>query len=263
MLPDPDSAPVTGAGRHPTTEADEADEATDEATEATAELPGRALVSVSDLTVSCCGRQIVGPVAFEVAPGRIVGLRGPSGAGKSTVLRALVGLLPTGLGATGSVRILGHDPMKPGTDLPGLRARAVLVGQVPVLFPASILANAAFALRHVARLSRFEIAARARAALVEAGLWDEVGDRLRAPAEVLSIGQRQRLCLARALALDPEVLLLDEPTSALDEAATRAVESAIVGLGGRRAVLIVSHDTDQLSRICDSVVEVVPAGEPG
>ncbi|MDQ4068646.1 MAG: ATP-binding cassette domain-containing protein, partial [Actinomycetota bacterium] len=118
-----------------------------------------------------------------------------------------------------------------------------------------ILANAAFGLRHVARLSRPELRRRTEAALVEAGLWDEVADRLDAAAAQLSVGQRQRLCLARALALDPELLLLDEPTSSLDAAAVRTVEDAIGGLRGR-TVLIVSHDQDQLSRLCAQVVDL-------
>jgi phosphate transport system ATP-binding protein len=138
-----------------------------------------------------------------------------------------------------------------------LRARAVLVAQTPVVFPASVLANAAFGLRHVARLSRAELRRRSEAALVEAGLWAEVADRLEAPAEQLSVGQRQRLCLARALALDPELLLLDEPTSALDPAATATVEDAITGLKAR-TVLIVSHDEAQLARLCAQVVDLAP-----
>jgi phosphate transport system ATP-binding protein len=146
-------------------------------------------------------------------------------------------------------------------DLAALRARAVLVGQTPVVFPASILANAAFGIRHVVRASRVELRARAEAALVEAGLWDEVAHRLDAPAEQLSVGQRQRLCLARALALDPDLLLLDEPTSALDAASTATVEDAITSLQGR-TVLVVSHDEAQLGRLCSQVVRLAGGREP-
>lgn len=211
-------------------------------------------VRARDLSVSSTARRLVGPVSFELPAGSALGLRGPSGAGKSTLLRALVGLLPGELEVGGEVEVLGTDVRRRRADLPALRSRAVLVGQVPVVFPASILANAAFALRHHVRASRTELRQRCRAALVEAGLWDEVADRLDAPAGHLSIGQRQRLCLARALALDPAVLLLDEPTSALDPEATAAVESSVAALRGRRSVLVVSHDAAQLGRLCDDVV---------
>jgi len=214
-----------------------------------------AAVRLVDLVVRRGDRGLVGPLSFELGRGSTLGLQGPSGSGKSTTLRALVGLLPPGLVATGTIEVLGVDLCSPGVDLPALRAKAVLVGQTPVVFPASILANAAFGLRHVVRASRQELRARAEAALVEAGLWGEVADRLDAPAEQLSVGQRQRLCLARALALDPELLLLDEPTSALDPAATRTVEDAVTSLQGR-TVLVVSHDRAQLSRLCAQVVDL-------
>lgn len=214
-------------------------------------------VTVRDLTVRRADRVLAGPVSFDLAAGASLGLRGPSGAGKSTVLRALVGLLPHPLVAGGGVRVLGVELAGAGpAELTALRARAVLVGQTPVVFPASVLANAVFGVRHVLRATRAELRIRAEAALREAGLWDEVADRLDAPAEQLSVGQRQRLCLARALALDPALLLLDEPTSALDPAATATVEAAVAGLRGRRTVLLVSHDQAQLARTCDVVVNL-------
>ena len=219
-------------------------------------------VRVRDLRVSSTARRLVGPVSFVLPPGSALGLQGPSGAGKSTLLRALVGLLPTGLAVEGEAEVLGTDVVRARTDLPALRARAVLVGQVPVVFPASILANAAFGLRHQVRASRAQLRERCRAALEEAGLWDEVADRLDAPAQELSIGQRQRLCLARALALDPSVLLLDEPTSALDPGATAAVEATVASLRGRRTVLVVSHDAGQLGRLCDDVVTLPDPWRP-
>jgi phosphate transport system ATP-binding protein len=203
-------------------------------------------IHVDELVVQHGGRRLLGPVSFTLKPGARLGIRGPSGAGKSTVLRTLVGLLPSELVAYGHVRTLG--------DLASLRARAVLVGQAPVVFPGSILANALFGLRHVVRAPRAQLEARAKAALIEAALWDEVADRLHAPADQLSIGQRQRLCVARALALDPTVLLLDEPTSALDPVATSIVEDAISGLRGSRTLLVVSHDGAQLDRLSDTVV---------
>ena len=208
-------------------------------------------------------RPIVGPLSLRLDPGASLGLAGPSGAGKSTILRALLGLLPPELTAEGRAELLGTDIAAPGADLPALRARVSLVGQVPVVFPTSVLGNVVFGLRHHARLPRAALAARGEAALREAGLWDEVADRLDAPARQLSVGQRQRLCLARALALDPAALLLDEPTSALDAEAQAVVEGALTTLRSRRSLLVVSHDTGQLARLCDDVVEVRPAGRGG
>lgn len=219
--------------------------------------------SVGDLVVSCGRRVLVGPVSFELPAGTTLGLRGPSGAGKSTILRALVGLLPAGVAANGRIRVLDTDVRARGTDLPALRARAVLVGQVPVIFPGSVLANVGLGLRHVTRATRAALLTRVEAALVEAGLWEEVAERLQEPADQLSVGQRQRLCLARALALDPALLLLDEPTSALDAEATTSVETTLGTLRGRRTVLLVSHDQTQLSRLCDAVVSLpVPGHHP-
>lgn len=219
-------------------------------------------VRVRDLVVRAADRTLVGPLSFEAAAGTTVGVRGPSGAGKSTALRALVGLLPPEVRATGRVEVLGMDVLRPGADLTGLRARAVLVSQTPVVFPGSVLANAVFGLRHAVRASRAELRRRAGEALVEAGLWDEVADRLEAPAEHLSVGQRQRLCLARALALDPDVLLLDEPTSALDSEATATVEAAVGSIRGRRTVVVVSHDGGQLDRLCQAVVALPDRAAP-
>jgi phosphate transport system ATP-binding protein len=214
---------------------------------------------VVDLVVGKTQHPLVGPVSFTVPLGGSVGLCGPSGSGKSTVLRALVGLLPDGLRAVGKVRVLDTDVLeqKP-VALADLRTRAVLVPQIPVVFPASILANAMFGIRHVVRAPRKQLQERAESALVEVGLWGEVADRLHTPAGELSVGQRQRLALARALALDPQLILLDEPTSSLDEAAAAGVEQTLQTLLGRRTMLVVSHDMGQLERLCSETVRIKP-----
>ncbi len=214
-------------------------------------------VRAGDVVVRSRDRVLVGPVSFTAPYGTTVGLIGPSGSGKSTLLRALVGLLPEGLTVEGELRVLGRHRGGSGA-LADLRAQAGLVGQSPVVFPGSVLDNALFGLRHVVRAPRAALRARAVAALEEAGLWPEVRDRLDAPAEQLSVGQRQRLCLARALALDPALLLLDEPTSALDAGSRKVVEASVQGLRGRRTVLLVSHDPAQVARLCDTVVDLAP-----
>jgi len=212
-------------------------------------------VEVEQLTVTYNERVLVGPLSFELAVGSTTGVCGQSGSGKSTLLRALVDLLPPGLRRSGGLRMLGQ-PIQQCHGGAALRPRAVLVPQTPVLFPGSVLDNALFGLRHIVRAPAAQLRTRAQEALREAGLWAEVCDRLDAPAETLSVGQRQRLCLARALALDPVVLLLDEPTSSLDPASQDVVEQSVAGLRGHQTVLLVSHDRAQVARLCDKTVDL-------
>ncbi|MFF3896904.1 ATP-binding cassette domain-containing protein [Streptomyces sp. NPDC001812] len=213
------------------------------------------IITVRQLRVRSQNKALVGPVSFSLGQGSTTGLCGPSGAGKSTVLRALVDLLPSGLTRDGDLQVLERT-IAPGKGDADLRAKVVLVPQTPVVFGGSILDNALFGLRHVLRAPREVLRERAEQALHEAGLWKEVSDRLDSPAHTLSAGQRQRLCLARALALEPAALLLDEPTSALDEQSRDKVEESIAALHGRRAVLLVSHDPAQMERLCDTTVRL-------
>ncbi|QNP66662.1 ATP-binding cassette domain-containing protein [Streptomyces genisteinicus] len=213
------------------------------------------VIAARDLQILDGTKRLVGPVTFELAAGSTTGLCGPSGAGKSTVLRALVDLLPHGLRRQGEVEVLGR-PVRYGKGDADLRSTVVLVPQTPVVFGGSILDNALFGLRHLVRASRAEMHDRVEQALREAGLWGEVSDRLDTPAQTLSNGQRQRLCLARALALEPAALLLDEPTSALDERSRDTVEESVAALRGNRTVLLVSHDPAQVERLCDRTVRI-------
>ncbi|MDF3139956.1 MULTISPECIES: ATP-binding cassette domain-containing protein [unclassified Streptomyces] len=213
------------------------------------------VIAVRDLRVLDGRKTLVGPVTFELPAGSTTGLCGPSGAGKSTVLRALVDLLPHGLRRDGEVEVQGQTIRYRKGDS-GLRSTVVLVPQTPVVFGGSIQDNALFGLRHLVRASRSELRDRVEQALKEAGLWSEVRGRLDDSAHSLSNGQRQRLCLARALALEPAALLLDEPTSALDERSRDTVEESVAALRGNRTVLLVSHDPGQVERLCDRTVRL-------
>ncbi|MFI8257636.1 phosphate transport system ATP-binding protein [Streptomyces filamentosus] len=216
---------------------------------------GGSVIAVRELQILDGAKRLVGPVSFELAAGSTTGLCGPSGAGKSTVLRALVDLLPHGLRRQGEIDVLGR-PVRYGKGDAALRSTVVLVPQTPVVFGGSVLENALFGLRHLMRAPKAELRDRAERALREAGLWDEVATRLDTPAQTLSNGQRQRLCLARALALEPAALLLDEPTSALDERSRDTVEESVAALRGNRTVLLVSHDPAQVERLCDRTVRI-------
>jgi phosphate transport system ATP-binding protein len=147
----------------------------------------------------------------------------------------------------------GRSIFAPDTDPDELRARVGILFQQPVVFPGSVYDNVVFGLRRSGRARRRELPERARAALAEAALWREVEDRLGSPAGRLSTGQQQRLCLARALALEPEVLLMDEPTSALDPRSAEAIEELIGRLKHRHAIVLVTHNLGQARRVADRV----------
>ena len=190
------------------------------------------------------------------APGITV-LLGPSGSGKTTLLRSLGRLneLHEGCVTTGSVRVrldgAWREVYAPGIDLPALRRRLAMVFQSPNVLPMSIEKNLALPLRLTLGLRGPALRERIERALADAELFGEVKDRLRERATTLSGGQQQRLCLARALALEPAVLLLDEPTASLDPKTGRRIEDLVRRLGTRYAVLAVSHGLGQAARLAD------------
>lgn len=201
-------------------------------------------------------------VSLAVAPLQVLALVGPSGCGKSTLLRALNRLhdLTPGVRVRGRVLLDGADTAR--MDPVELRRRVGMVFQRPNLFPGTVFANVAWGLRlQGAR----DLGGHVERALRRAGLWEEVRGRLHGPAGALSGGQQQRLCLARALALDPEVLLLDEPTSALDPAATARFEALVRELRDEVTVVMVTHNLAQARRLADGIAffqagELVEAG---
>jgi phosphate transport system ATP-binding protein len=205
------------------------------------------------LSVHAGTKPLIHDVDLAVHRGQVFGIIGPSGAGKSTLLRTfnrLAELVP-GLRVTGDVSLDGESIYAPGVDVNALRARVGMLFQQPVIFPASIAENVLFGARRLRRMSRTERDEMIEDALQQAALWAEVKDRLRASALSLSVGQQQRLCLARALAVGPEVILMDEPTSALDPKATQAVEDLILRLKERHTIVLVTHNVAQARRVTD------------
>ncbi len=208
---------------------------------------------------------LIDRVSWSVDRGGIAALVGPSGVGKSTLLRCLNRMtdLTPGLRVAGGILLNGLDVRAPGTDPDRLRERVGMVFQQPVIFPGSVRDNVVFGVRRLRRLSRRQLEEVAERALREAELWDQVRDRLRSPAHVLSVGQQQRLCLARAVAGDPGVLLMDEPTSALDPQSTAAIEQWMLAQKGRRTVVLVTHAIAQARRVADRVGVMLPGDRGG
>lgn len=211
------------------------------------------ILTTRDLEVTAHGKTLVRGVNVSIHERQVFGLIGPSGAGKSTLLRSLNRLndLVPGLRVHGQVELRGEPIYAPGVDVNALRARVGMLFQQPVVFPASIAENVIFGAKRLRRMSRGEQAEETERALREAALWDEVKDRLEKPAAALSVGQQQRLCLARTLAVHPEVLLMDEPTSALDPRSTQAIEELILRLKERHTIVLVTHNVTQARRLTD------------
>ena len=192
-------------------------------------------------------------VDLAIAERRVTALIGPSGCGKSTLLRIfnrIYSIYP-GQCASGAVLLDGEDILDAHYPLNRLRSKVGMVFQKPVPFPMSIYDNIAYGIKHYEKLSKGDLDARVEEALRQGALWDEVKDKLGKSALGLSGGQQQRLCIARAVALKPEALLLDEPTSALDPIATARIEQLIEELKTRYTIAIVTHNMQQASRISD------------
>lgn len=185
----------------------------------------------------------------------VTGMIGPSGCGKSTLLRVLNRMydLYPGQKATGEVIFDGQNILAAGVDLNVLRSRIGMVFQKPTPFPMSIYDNIAFGIRLHERVSRSEMDGRVEDALRRVALWSEVQDRLSSSATAMSGGQQQRLCIARTIAVRPEVILLDEPTSALDPVSTARIEELLDELKTEFTIAIVTHNMQQAARCADQV----------
>jgi phosphate transport system ATP-binding protein len=211
-------------------------------------------IDVRHLTFYYGAKRTLDDISIRIAPTIVTAFIGPSGCGKSTFLRTLNRMndVIAGTRVEGQVLIDGQDIYGPGSDVVALRRRVGMVFQTSNPFPKSIVENVAYGLRiNGLTRSRTELRERVEESLRAAALWEEVKDRLHEPALALSGGQQQRLCIARALAVRPAILLMDEPASALDPIATQRIEELIYDLKRDYTIVIVTHNMQQAARVSD------------
>ncbi len=209
-------------------------------------------ISAKNVNVFYGEKQAIDDVSIDIASGEVTAFIGPSGCGKSTFLRTLNRMNDTipGCRVTGELSLDGEDIYGPAMDVVQLRARVGMVFQKPNPFPKSVYENVAYGPRiHGLAGNKADLDAIVEKSLRRAGLWDEVKDRLSDAGTALSGGQQQRLCIARAIAVSPEVILMDEPCSALDPIATARIEELIDELKERYAIVIVTHSMQQAARV--------------
>ncbi len=213
----------------------------------------RSMVEIDRLNLHYGDKQAVKDVTASFGRNRITALIGPSGCGKTTLLRCLNRMndLVEGVRLSGTIRVGGLDIHDPGLDVTQLRKRVGMVFQKSNPFPKTIYENVAYGPRLLGVKNRSELNAIVERSLRSAALWEEARDRLKDSALGLSGGQQQRLCIARAIAVEPDVLLMDEPCSALDPIATGKIEDLMVDLKSRYTIVIVTHNMQQAARVSD------------
>ena len=213
----------------------------------------QAILSARDLDFFYGAAQALRHITLDIPAGRVTALIGPSGCGKSTFLRTINRMndLVPGTRMAGSLTFQGQEIYAPGLDVTALRRRVGMVFQKPNPFPMSIYDNVAYGPRTHGERDRRRLDELVESSLRSAAIWDEVKDRLKKSALGLSGGQQQRLCIARALAVEPEVLLMDEATSALDPISTAKIEDLIGALKERYTIVMVTHNMQQAARISD------------
>ena len=213
-------------------------------------------VSVRNLTVSYGGEKALKGVSVDIPDKMITAIIGPSGCGKTTLLRSFNRLIESmeGVKITGEVLVDGENVFDPRAEITHIRKKMGLLSQRPCPLPMSIYDNVAYGLRIHGVRSKKELDRIVEHYLKEATLWDEVKDRLSAPASRLSIGQQQRLCLARGLAVEPEIILADEPTSALDPMSSQRIEEKFQEIKKEYTIIMVTHILRQARRLADYIV---------
>lgn len=212
-------------------------------------------ISIRDLSVSIGAQQVLKNVSLDIPDRKITVIIGPSGCGKTTLLRALNRLLDSVEAARieGTILVDGEDIYDPKTEVTHIRKKMGLLSQKPQVLPMSIFDNIAYGPRIHGVRDKKRLREIVEKELRAAGLWDEVKSRLGEPASRLSVGQQQRLCLARGLAVGPEIILGDEPTSALDPLSSRIVETRLAELKADYTVIVVTHILRQARRIADYI----------
>lgn len=234
-------------------------------------MNGPAPISIRNLNVYYGDLQVLKDVNLDIPAKKITVIIGPSGCGKTTLLKSLNRMLDTAEGARvqGEVILDGENIYAPRTEVTRIRKKMGLLSQKPQVLPMSIYENVAYGPKIHGLKSKKDLGRRVEHYLKVAGLWEEVKDRLREPASVLSVGQQQRLCLARGLAVEPEIILGDEPTSALDPQSSQNVERRLIELKQDYTVVVVTHILRQARRVADylaflylgELVEHGPAAE--
>ena len=216
---------------------------------------GNSPVNISEVTIRYGSQVAVQDVNLSIPANKVTGLIGPSGCGKSSLLAAINRMtdMNADCTVTGSIQFGDQEVLDPSVDLIWLRKKIGMIFQRPNPFPVSIRKNIELPLREHGCRDRQKLAAKVEEVCRITGLWEEVKDRLNASAMGLSGGQQQRLCIARALALDPEVILFDEPCSALDPISSGVVEDLIAELKSKATIVLVSHDIAQARRIADQI----------
>jgi phosphate transport system ATP-binding protein len=213
-------------------------------------------IKTKDLNVTIHNNPVLKNIDIEIPAKQLTAIIGPSGCGKTTLLKSFNRLLELqdGIKIHGEIVVDGINIMSSGLNVPDIRKKMGLISQKPYPLPMSIFENVAYGLRIHHDKNTKELAEAVQNCLQEVGLWSEVKDRLHDPASRLSVGQQQRLCLARAIAIQPEVILCDEPTSALDPIAAQQIEKLLLKLKKDFTVILVTHTLRQAKRVADHVI---------
>ncbi|MFA6637195.1 MAG: phosphate ABC transporter ATP-binding protein [Candidatus Omnitrophota bacterium] len=219
-------------------------------------MEDRTHISVRGLNVYYGSQQVLKDISVDIPDKKITAIIGPSGCGKTTLLKSFNRLIDSveGVKVSGKVLVDGEDIFDPAAEVTHIRRKMGLLSQRPYPLPMSIYDNVAYGMRIHGIKDRKELESKVEFYLKEASLWEEVSDRLNAPASKLSVGQQQRLCLARGLAVEPEIILGDEPTSSLDPMSSKRIEERFIELKDRYTTVIVTHILRQAKRLADYVI---------